>query len=340
MQILSAVLLVVLLVLLVLLFRELLTGAPEYPVSQEGIRPLHVILGPGVGNRPFFDGPMGVTFGADGRIYVADSGNHRVVVFDSEGEYLFQFGGLGVGKPAAGIEPSWKPGLFNYPTDICSDDVGNIYVADFRNDQIQVFDADGDFLRVFPDRNEPLGRGASGQDGAGIAVTSLTVHGERVYATDTYQVAVFSTEGELLDQFGRPGAEPGDLDHPNGIAVGAPSVVVVSNSNRNQVLAFAPGGRFMWSFGKPLGNDLAGLSGELELPRGLTIMDDGTVLVADALADSIVRLTLAGEFDGRFGTRGAAPGQFNAPMDVDEADNRLAIAEKGNDRVQVIVIED
>jgi DNA-binding beta-propeller fold protein YncE len=112
------------------------------PTTVAGIRPLFVIYGPGVGDKPRFSRPMGAAFGKDGRVYVADTGNNRVVVFDKNARYLFEFGGLGVAKPAPGGKLSWKPGRMNYPTDVTTDEDGNVYVADFRNDQIQTFDPD------------------------------------------------------------------------------------------------------------------------------------------------------------------------------------------------------
>ena len=313
-------------------------SAREYPPAA-GIRALHVLLGPGAGSKPLFDEPMGAAFGNDGRVYVADTGNNRIVVFDREGRYLFEFGQLGIGKPAPGGTSSWKPGRFNYPTDVACDDEGNVYVADFRNDQIQVFDSEGRFLRVFPDRTKPLGKGASGQGGHGVAVTSIAVDDGRVYATDRYQVVVFSTDGVLLGQFGKPGSGPADLDHPNGIAVGPNSLLVVSDSNHNRVLGMTLSGELLWSVGQPSGDVIAEKGGEFEVPRGLTAAAGGSVIVADAMASRLVRVTSEGTVDRNFGQRGDAPGELNFPTDVDSLGERLVIAEKGGNRVQIFVLE-
>jgi sugar lactone lactonase YvrE len=339
------IVLVVLLALLIGLVSALfagLQGEQSTPADEPiaGLRPLLTLYGPGVGDAPFFKGPMGAAFGKNGRIYVADTGNNRIVVFSRNGIYLRQFGGLGIGKPAPGGLLSWKPGRLNYPTDVATDEDGDVYVADFRNDQIQVFSPDGRFLRAFPDRNKVVGKGASGQDGTGIAVTSLTVKDGRVYATDKYQVAVFDTDGRFITQFGKPGSGPGDLDHPNGIAVGLSSMLVVSDSNHNRVVAFTPQGRSLWSVGTRLGDVITDPGGLLEVPRGLTYTRDGKLVVADALASRLVRLSGTGEEDGTFGQRGDAPGELNFPTDVDSEEQRLVVTEKGNNRVQVVVIEE
>ena len=331
------VLLVLVAALLLALARSEQTGTYA-PVA--GITPLHVIYGPGVGEKgPLFNRPMGASFGREGRIYVADTGNNRVVVFDRNARYLFQFGGLGVAKPASGGKRSWKPGRFNYPTDVTTDEDGNVYVADFRNDQIQMFDADGRFVRVFPDRDKPVGKGSSGAGGNGIAVTSLSAYESRVYATDTYQVLVFTPRGKLLSQFGMPGSGPGQLDHPNGIAVTPQSAMVVSDSNNARVVAMTPAGKRLWSVGKAAGVEPTRTGGVFELPRGLTYSDDGSIIVSDSLASHLVQLSVTGDLLNTFGQRGDAPGEFNFPTDVASQGNRLVVSEKGNNRVQVVLLQ-
>ena len=49
-----------------------------------------------------------------------------------------------------------------------------------------------------------------------------------------------------------------------------------------------------------------------------------------------MRLSAAGKLIGRYGQRGVAPGEFNFPNDVDAAGSRLVVADKENNRVQVV----
>src|SRR5712692_9085052 len=76
-----------------------------------------------------------VTVDDSGNVYVADTGNHRIVKLDSEGKAVASFGHFGKG-----------PGEFNRPGYVQTDGEGNIYVADLMNYRIQKFSADGTFL--------------------------------------------------------------------------------------------------------------------------------------------------------------------------------------------------
>jgi len=344
---LAVVLAIVLVGLIVYLLNYI--GRPESLTGvapTAGVQPVWQVYGPGTGDTPLFSRPMGVAVGNGGRVYVTDSQNNRVCVFDSSGRFLFEFGGFGVAKPLQGSQNTYEPGRLNFPVGIDTDEEGNVYVASFYNDSIEVFDADGKPLRRFPDPETVVGRGSSGQDGLGIAVTDVAVFEDRIYATDQYQVFVFTLEGELLDQWGKPGVEPGDLDHPNGLAVGEDGTVYVSDSNHARVTAFTPEGEPLWNFGEPAQSAetsaATSTAGDdepeklIELPRGLAVAADGSVLFADAFRFGITRLSAEGEFIVTYGERGVDPGQFNFLNDVEVYRNFIVVADKENNRVQMI----
>ena len=72
----------------------------------------------------------------DGNIYVLDSGNRRLQVFDKEGKYLRTIGKRGQG-----------PGEFNAPTCLQLDDkTGNIFVTDNTRRKIIIFEKQGKYI--------------------------------------------------------------------------------------------------------------------------------------------------------------------------------------------------
>ena len=84
-------------------------------------------MGNGAGE---FNRPEGLCVDAQDRLYVADSCNHRIQIFSSDGKFIRAYGKAGTGK-----------GELGYPYDICVDAAGNQYVCEFGNSRIQVFDA-------------------------------------------------------------------------------------------------------------------------------------------------------------------------------------------------------
>ncbi|MFO1500553.1 MAG: hypothetical protein U1G07_19585 [Verrucomicrobiota bacterium] len=90
--------------------------------------------GSGVGE---FNRPEGLAVDKAGRIYVADSCNHRIQVFTPEGQFLRSYGHAGIGR-----------GELSYPYDVQVDADGLQYVAEFGNSRIQVFDREGHSLEI------------------------------------------------------------------------------------------------------------------------------------------------------------------------------------------------
>ena len=107
------------------------------PTANKSLGVLFNFGGPGSGNGQFAD-VYEVAVDRNDNVYVVDRGNNRIQVFDSEGNYLTQWGG------AKGSEP----GQLNSPAGIAFDSADNIYVADWYNHRIQKFSRGGPVLQV------------------------------------------------------------------------------------------------------------------------------------------------------------------------------------------------
>ena len=82
---------------------------------------------------------------SNGDVYIADGyGNHRVVVFNSQGVYLRQWGSSGAGPS------QFSPIGGGHPHCVVLSVEGHVYVCDRGNDRIQVFDKMGTLLSIIP----------------------------------------------------------------------------------------------------------------------------------------------------------------------------------------------
>jgi DNA-binding beta-propeller fold protein YncE len=167
---------------------------------------------------------------ADGTLYVTDTGNKQVMVFDSTGAFVTRFGMEDNGNPVDVVV------------------VGDrIYVSHLSGKKVRVYDRTTRALLFgFPD--------VPPADSTGLAApTNLSVAGDRVYVSDLLkqQVFVYSTEGEWLQTIGRPGLGPSTFNRPKGVAVDRDGLVYVVDAAFDNVQVFRADGRLLMYFGGP-----------------------------------------------------------------------------------------
>jgi len=85
-----------------------------------------------------FATPLGVAVDNDGNVFVSDTLNDRVQMFDADGGFVQMFGKQGV-----------APGTFMRAKGIAVDADGHVYVTDAEFSNVQVFNAEGRALAVF-----------------------------------------------------------------------------------------------------------------------------------------------------------------------------------------------
>lgn len=334
------ILLLVLLALLIYYFFFLPGGGGIVRFGQKdvgGIRFLFAVYGPGVGDRPNFNRPLGVATDKAGNIYVSDTGNFRIAKFNNRGRFLWlKGGGQTVAKPAAGVKATWKPGTFNFPYGIDVDDAGNIYVGDLDNNFIQVFDNDGNYLRRFPDPYKYVGKGSSGL-GGGVAVTALDVAGDDIYVCDKWQIIKFGLDGKFKQQFGMPGRGAGQMERPNGVVVGDDGTIYVSDSNNQRLQAYTAAGKMKWQVGKPGKGAGDFTERQFGLPRGIDIGPDGNIYMADTFHFTIQVYDKNGKQLAEMGERGVSDGKFNFPNDLAvRSDGVIYVCDRENNRIQAV----
>jgi DNA-binding beta-propeller fold protein YncE len=238
--------------------------------------------------RPRLKKPYGVAVDSKGLIYVADSGQHKVFVFDLEKKQLSY---RGDGPPAR----------FEVMIGLAIDDQDRLFVSDAKLHQITCFDAKGKFLAVF-------GESALLRP-AGMAVDNEL---RRLYVTDVTgaRLAIFDLDTFKFTRYinSQPPSkeEPhGLLGTPTNVAVNADGLVYVVDTIPNRVEVFDTDGNYVRGFGEQ-GN----LPGSFARPKGIAIDSDGHVYVADSEFNNFQIFTPEGRPLMVVGNFGPQPGQF------------------------------
>jgi predicted membrane-bound mannosyltransferase/DNA-binding beta-propeller fold protein YncE len=172
--------------------------------------------------RGAFFGPRDVAIGPEGNVYVTDTGNKRVQVFDAEGEFLLDFGGSGK-----------APGQLSEPVGLAVSDAGEVYVVDTWNRRVQVFNTSGGYLRQW---TVPVWDVADPESKPYLALGDA----EDVYIVDpaNSRILAFSSDGSFLGTVGGPGAEAGGLLSPVGLAVSEDGILYVSSPRHSNVVGY------------------------------------------------------------------------------------------------------
>ena len=152
-----------------------------------------------------FDGPTMAISKQNGLIYVADGYyNSRILIFDSNGNYLNSFGSKGYDK-----------GEFQNPHSILLDFEDNLWVADRDNGRIQIFDNNNNFIKEVYGEN--LGRPwslAITKDGLIYSLDGGD-QGENKHAG----LSILNIDGEILSYSNLYGNEIGKINWGHSISV-------------------------------------------------------------------------------------------------------------------------
>lgn len=169
--------------------------------------------------------PSDVSVDAAGLIYISDTQNDRICVFNAAGNYLFKWGEHGRDSSEF-MQPAF--------TNIAQD---KIYIADTYNDRFQVFNLLGYYLNSMGKKGQKHGdfNQPSGVDDYGNYLFLGDIHHHKIHK--------YTKEGIYQSSFGEYGSELGQLNHPHGLAIIDTFIYVVDRQN-NRVQKFTISGNF------------------------------------------------------------------------------------------------
>lgn len=265
----------------------------------------------GAGMNGGFKKPMGVTV-ANNKIFITDTMNKRVQIYDYSGNYLGLFGKEGTSN-----------GQFEFPYGIAADGKGQLYVADMRNSVIGIYTQSGQFVRNFTgdkDIKKPTG---------------ISIMNNKLYVADAASNKVFVFDvnsGKKLMDIGQTGDKNGQLVSPNWVTESGGKVFVADSGNDRVEVFDDNTGKFQY-FLKSFNND--GVS-KLTNPRGIGVDGRGTVYVVSNITNKIFGYNTSGKELFGFGTMGQNDNQFALPNGLFVDNNgRIYITDTINQRVVV-----
>jgi NHL repeat len=214
-------------------------------------------------------------------------------------------------------------GRFQKPRAMAIDAEDRIYVVDMTA-RIQVFGADGRFLRGWSTPDHEFGRPT------GI---SIGIDG-RVLVADThyYQVLIYSPEGRLVQTIGNgKGDGPGEFGLvTDAVQDSKGNFYVAEYGEYDRIQKFSSSGEFLLQWGGH-GSE----PGQFLRPQNLAIDDDDQIWVADACNHRIQIFDSEGNLQRMWGREGSETGQLQYPYDLVLADDgSLLVSEFGRHRIQ------
>jgi len=178
-------------------------------------------------SKSSFWGPRGIAVDNNGHVYVADTGNKRIVIFDSDGNYLAEFGSAG-----------FEPGQFDEPVGVAVGNDGVVYVTDTWNQRVQSFLPSQDGMIFMPlaqwDVNAWFGQSLENKPFIAVGGNN------HVFITDPegYRVIEFTSDGQFVRTWGDFGTGESEIGLPSGVDVDDLGNVWVTDAGNNRILKY------------------------------------------------------------------------------------------------------
>jgi DNA-binding beta-propeller fold protein YncE len=184
----------------------------------------------------------GVCSDSDGRVFIYCRGDHPVMIYDRDGNFI----------------DSWGDGMFSYRTHgMFMGGEDQLYLVDDGGNSVGRYSLDGKLLRQIGPKGDRSDTGYDGRDVLTIerggspfnrpTNLALAPSGD-LYVGDGYgnaRVHRFSHDGELQQSWGEPGLGPGQFHVPHGVWVHDDGRVFVADRENDRIQIFGPTGEFL-----------------------------------------------------------------------------------------------
>jgi sugar lactone lactonase YvrE len=306
----------------------------------------------GDGSTGIFNYPYGFTILPSGNILVADGLNNRIRSITPTG-VVTTFAGDGSSV------------IFNIPTGVAVLSNGNIVVVDLGNHRIRLITMPGTVISTIAGNGSPAfaeGTGTSAQFYAPRGVAVLP-NGNIVIADgDNHRIRLITMPDGVVSTLAGGGSSAGSgafaddvgtnarFSYPSGIAVLPNGNLVVADTSNNRIrLVTMPAGvvTTLAGTGSTIFNEGIGTVATFNYPRGVAVLPNGNLVVADTgnhrirlvtMTSPAVVSTLAGNGSTIFNEGIGTVATFNGPygLTVNSSSGVIIVADQSNNRIRLI----
>lgn len=285
--------------------------------------------------------PRSLAVGEDGRRYILDTGNNRVVILEQDGTLVRTFGTtcfLSDGESGGCIDPDGSgprelgDGQFREPWGIAVATDGRIFVSDTWNGRIQSFDSEGNFLGKWGIFNIIDGDNRDPFSLFGPRGLAITPSGSLLVAdTGNKRIVEYSLDGQFLNQVGGGGIVLGRFEEPVDVAVDpASGSVFVADLWNRRIQKLSPQLAPLEEWPVPTWE-----SRDIWDKAFLAVDADGALYASDPQFSQVFVFSPEGTVESSFGKFGTELNRLARPtgLAVDPLTGELLVADADNNRV-------
>jgi DNA-binding beta-propeller fold protein YncE len=310
-------------VITTIIFVIVLSVAPVYPDVSPQIELISLVNC--YSDRQAFGHPNGIFFEpVKSEIYVADTDNNQIAIFDNRGTTLWSFR-YWVTDSKSNQRTAAKP----------------ISVVARKNGDIIASFANADYLAVFDyqgvEINKIMASDFNDIRSFRAAVLALDGNSHLFVGTkiDKTEILKFDLDFNLVLRFGEKGDAPHQFSNISGISIGSNNQILVTDLFSIPVLKiFDNNGEYKGGFG---GHEEEKM--DFSFPASVAVTRGGRIWIVDSLRQVVKCLTENGEFVTMIGGYGTKPGEMVYPAAItSDGDSVLVVAEKNGNRFQQFLI--
>lgn len=303
-----------------------------------------------------FSGPQDICVAPNGDLYIADTGNNRIIVVDDRGEKVL--------KIIDTFDNQGAEDTFNVPTGVCVSENGQLYIADRENRRIVVLELDGSLVKIVENPQADV----LGENYVFKPLKVSVDYADRIYciAQNMFQgILVFETDGEfsgffgtinvtlsLWEKFWKKVATKEERENQTlyiateftGMDIDSSGFVYATNideAGEQGVRRLNPRGEDVIKKGRNenVGGDLwisaAGTYGGASQITDVVYRDNGIYSLLDRKRGRIFTYDHEGNLLYIFGGVGTQEGTFNVPSAIEQWGDRLLVLDAGRAEIYI-----